>query len=481
MRRLVALALAAGLLLAGCTDSSPTPPPPSASASAPPVADGGPPVAEGGTPFGAHWDPSRYQQFEPYLRKLAGSATYYELVWCNVERQQGQRNWSGVDRFAQRARELGITVHIKIRVGLCWATGGTAQHTRGQANKTESAMPRDLATYKSFVDAVVRRYAPYGVREYAVENEVNAPSYWVGSADDYLRLVDAAAAAVRAADPNAAVVDSGISSVGYGMGIADRLLRAGQEQQAVQAYQRYFERRIGTRGQQIPAVSSATDLRAVLAQPRNAHHLRFLAATEDLLDRKVVNVRQVHFYEPWGSVPDLLAYLSAETPAGIPIEAWEVGQFWRPADAAAADTAARAGEMVKTVTQLAAAGVRQIMWLPLAYNANREGGEERYGLLEPDGRERVTGQMLANLAAASRDATAQPVNDKGLRGVAFRRGGESTLVVWSDGPVVTVPGTSGFSAGPVESAPAPSDGVRVGTNPVLLKAPRPPADILGAD
>ena len=95
--------------------------------------------------FGAHWDWNRYEQFVPYLQKLKGSSTYYELSWCDVEKTQGSPDWAALDQIAQRSRELGIRLDLKIRIGICWATGGTAQHTRGQAGKTESKMPLDLA------------------------------------------------------------------------------------------------------------------------------------------------------------------------------------------------------------------------------------------------------------------------------------------------------------------------------------------------
>ncbi|MFC0534078.1 hypothetical protein [Phytohabitans kaempferiae] len=472
-RRLL-VALAAALAVAGCT-SSPDPRPSPDPTPAPTLAP--PPAAEGDTtPFGAHWDWSRYDQFTPYLRKISGSATYHELSWCDIEPEQGKADWSAVDRVAERSRSLGITLHLKIRTGVCWATGGTAQYVRGQANKTESAMPRDLATYKSFVDSVVRRYASYGVREYAVENEVNAPQYWAGTAAEYTTLVGAAAEAIRAADPEARVVDSGISSVAYGMGVADRLLRAGQEAEAVRAYTAYFQRRIGTRGKQIPAVSSPEDLRATLAVAQNARNLEYLAATEKLLDDKTVDVRQLHFYEHWSAVPDLLGYLSAETPAGTPVEAWEVGQFWRDGDS---DAASRSAEVVKVVAQLAAGGVRQVIWLPLAYNPNnRQGSEVRYGLLDPDGTERTAGQMVADLATLAQGATAEPVREKGLTGAAFRRGAETTLVVWAADAPVTVPATAGLTSGTVGTPASGTGAVRVAEDPVVLKAQRPPADIL---
>src|SRR4051812_26686164 len=116
MRRLLA-ALLGVALLAGCTDDPPPPPPPPSAASSvrPPVTG---PAAAGATPFGAHWDWNRYEQLEPYLRKLAGSSTYYELSWCDVERTQGSPDFAALDRIATRSRDLGISLDLKIRVGV---------------------------------------------------------------------------------------------------------------------------------------------------------------------------------------------------------------------------------------------------------------------------------------------------------------------------------------------------------------------------
>ncbi|KIR61128.1 hypothetical protein [Micromonospora haikouensis] len=481
--------LLAGVLLAAlvagaaCSDDPAPRPAPSATgpAAATPSAGatGAPPAgATARNPFGAHWDWSRHDQFVPYLEKLSGSATYHELSWCDIEKTQGSPDFSAVDRIAERSRQLGIALHLKIRTGVCWATGGTAKFTRGQANKTESAMPRDLAAYQAFVRALVQRYAPYGVREYAIENEVNAQQYWAGSPEDYRRLVTAAAEAIRSADPQAKVVDSGMSSVAYGMGVADRLLRAGQPDQAVAAYQAYFQRRIGTRGRLIPAVADPAALRAALDNAQNSRNLAYLAVTEKLLDDRVVDVRQLHFYEHFSGVPALLDYLRAETPAGVPVQAWEVGQFWKDG---ADDAAARGDEMVKVVSQLVAGGIHEVLWLPLAYNPdNRAGAEVRYGLLDPDGTQRQAGAMLAALAAAARDATVEPVHAKGLTGVAFRRGAESTLVVWSiTGGTVSLPASADVTGGPVGAdPPARTGALPIGPSPVLLRAKGDPADVL---
>ncbi|RKR91231.1 hypothetical protein BDK92_5624 [Micromonospora pisi] len=489
--RVASAVLAAALLVtAGCTadGDDPPPAPPSAGipSGTPAPGDAGPggTVDRVGNPFGAHWDWSRYQQFAPYLAKIGGSATYEEISWCEIEPNPGQADWAALDQIATRSRDLGITLHLKIRTGVCWATGGTAKYTRGTANKTESAMPADLAAYQRFVGSVVSRYAPYGVREYAIENEVNAPSYWAGSPEDYVRLVKAAAETIRATDPKALVVDSGISSVAYGMGVADRLLQAGRVPDAIAAYQAYFQRRIGTRGQQIPTVTTEAQLRKALGTDVNSRSLRFLAATESLLADRTVDVRQLHFYEHFNGVAPLLDYLRTKTPAGVPIQAWEVGQFWRDADG---DPASRAAEMVKTVTLLVAGGIGEISWLPLAYNPNNAAGSEvRYGLLDPDGTEREAGRMMASLAEAARDATVTPLPASvagRLNGVAFVRGGASTLVLWSaSNTPVTVPAAPGGLSGAV-GAPlraAGGGGTTVTDTPLLLRADQPVDKILAS-
>ena len=438
----------------------------------------GTPLPGGGSPLGAHWDPSRQQLFDPYLETVRASTTYYEVVWCDVERTRGQRNWDPVDRISASAQRLGITLLLKIRVGVCWATGGTAQHVRGSADKTESATPTDMNAYSSFVRDLVTRYSAKGVHEYAVENEVNSPSYWSGTSQDYIALATSAAASIRAASHQAVVVDAGMSSTSYGYGIADRLLRAGQGTQAVAAYGTYFQRRIGTRGEQIPAVTTVDQLRAVLASSQGQRNLEFLAAARTLAQTHVVDVRQVHFYEPWKAVPDLVAYLHAETPSATPIEAWEVGTFWMAANASVTQ---RTDEMVRSLALLLAGGVRRALWLPLAASqSNRRGEEVRFGLLDPDGTVRATGVTMRAMVEASRGAVMVPLATRGLEGVAFQRKGQTTLVAWAMAGAVRLDVGSAARIAPLGSgfAPSTSTSVQIGSEPVLIESTRSLAELL---
>lgn len=423
------------------------------------------------TMLGAKWDWSRVDRFSPYLRHLGSGATFYEMVWCDVEPQPGHLEWQRTDAVAQQTRQLGMSLMLKIRVGACWATSAPADHVRGQKHKTESEMPRDLEMYTSFVRSVVQRYSQYGVHEYALENEVNGESFWGGTPMDYVKLTTVGAAAVRSGDPKALVVDSGISSTAYGIGIADRLLAAGQSAEALAAYTRYYSRR-GNRQADFAPASDVAALRTALQSPQARRNLEFLAAARQLAQRRVIDVRQLHFYERWDNVPAVLDYLRATMPAGLPIEAWETGMFWPGGDP---DPQVRTAEVARTTSLLLAGGVRRVIWLPLAFDpSGRHADEPRYGLVEDSGSVRPAGVAFAALADAARGSVASAVTVGRVQGVAFPGDTTTKLVLWSDsGGVLAGTAPTGATARSLSGRPAawPSDGLRIGSDPVVLSVP----------
>jgi hypothetical protein len=485
-RAAVVACLFAAMLLVGCSGSDQhsgarrTARAPSATTATTP---GSPPTSTAGSgpglsPLGAHWDISRRAAFDPYLESLRGTATYTEVVWCKVEKSPGKRDWSKIDAVSASAQQHGIELYLKIRVGACWATGGSGTVVRGSADKTESAMPQDTSAYTSFVRDLVQRYSAQGVHVYAVENEVNSVSFWAGTPQQYVSLVRTAAGAIRAADPRAEIADAGMSSTTYGYGIADQLLRAGRDADAVAAWNTYFQRRIGTRGDQVPHVTSAAQLKGLLASEQATRNLAYLQVAHQLAQDKVTDIRQIHFYEPWQAVPLLASYLQSTTPSTTPVQAWEVGSFWK--DSTATDSS-RATEMVRTVSLLLGAGVRRVIWLPLATSAdNRRGQEIRYGLLDPDGGIRPAGVAMQELVASSREVTASAVSTGGLHGVAFAGEAEGTLVVWADKGQVQLDVGSGARTASVGQtfAPASSSTVVVGTEPQLVQTTSALQDVL---
>jgi hypothetical protein len=430
------------------------------------------------TPMGAKWDWARFSEFSPFLKSVAGGSTYYEVVWCDIEKKQGSPDWSALDQVATRSREVGATLLLKLRVGRCWATPGDAQHQRGSKSKTESAMPTDLAAYREWVRTAVSRYSKLGVHEYAIENEINSQSFWGGTPEQFTTLAEAASAEIRASDPQAKVVDAGLSSTSYGYGIADWLLRQGREADALAAFNAYYERRIGTRGEQIVAVNSRAQLDGALKSEQGQRNLTYLGVMRDLAARKVVDIRQIHFYEKYSSVPLLFSYLRADTPAGTPIQAWEVGNFDK--SGSTVNDAAKSDEVLKTMSLVLAEGATVAIWLPLAFDpGGRNSNEPRYGLLEPDGQVRQAGRIFEAMVEASRGAKAVKISQAGLTGVGFDRGGKSTAFLWSTGTtVVQLP--QGTRAASVENLgqETPGGTVTLGTTPQRLSLTVPTSALL---
>jgi hypothetical protein len=92
----------------------------------------------------------------------------------------------------------------------------------------------------------------------------------------------------------------------------------------------------------------------------------------------------------------------SQVPAAVPVQAWEVGQFWPDAPD---DPTVHAEETTKVACALLGTGVGRVIWLPLAYNpAGRNNSELRFGLLDPDGTPRPAGTAFLAL----RDPSACP-------------------------------------------------------------------------
>lgn len=422
-------------------------------------------------PLGLKYDLRRSEQFAPYLGRLAGGGTFYMLVWCDVEAEPGTRDWAEPDRAVELASRLGYRMALHLRVGSCWATEGRVGEGRGRKQKTASALPADIDNYRSFIRAAVARYAARGVHDYSIENEVNAPAFWEGTPQEYERLVRVGAEEIRAADPEARVFDGGISSTAYGIGIAADLVDSGAEDLAVAAYGRYYLHRSSTRARDFPQISSAAGLRDALAGPQARRNLAFLESTFRLVEARVVDAYQLHFYEGAASVPDLLEYLQRQLPSGTEIEAWEVGMY-RP-DVPHEDRE-HADELARVVASLLGGGVRRVIYLPAAYDpTGRREREIRWGLLRPGGQPGAAAELYAMLARDFANAAFERIDADGLRGVVATRDGGVTAIVWSANGGVKVappPGAAAFDASGVE-VPWPPAGLTVGERPLRTTFP----------
>jgi hypothetical protein len=423
------------------------------------------------TPLGVKYARVAFPSYQAYLNQLGGGATFYEATWCDIEPKEGTFDWSELDQVADQAKSVGQELMLKIRVGSCWATGGQIGEARGAKAKTASAPPADLAKYDAFVEALVQRYGARGVKEWAIENEINNSDQWAGTPQQYIDLVTHAAGVIRNAQPGAVILDSGISSPTMGSGMVWSLLQAGKDQEALAAYETYFARRHSTRTKDYPAAKTVADLQAIAKKDKWAHNQAVIDATFKLANAHVIDRLQVHFYERWDAVPLLMQFVRQSIPSDMPIEAWEVGLFDVDDKMSEAELSA---EVTKTVSQLLAYGAARVLWLPLAADPNGTGGvEKRFGLLEPNGQPRPVAGVFKQLFQVSSGATLRPVIATGLAGFVARRGDQASVVTWAkqgtvdaawaNGAVSTLDGTT-----PPTTA---GGGAAIGASPVLIQVP----------
>ena len=144
-----------------------------------------------------------------------------EISWDLVEPQKGQYDYALTDRKVLAAARAGIDVLALIVRSPGWA----AQHPGNPFSA-----PRDPADYAAFATTLVARYGPGGalwaehpevaaapVRAWQVWNEPNLEVYWSEQPfmRGYARLLDAAYAAIKQADPGATVAMAGLANFSW--------------------------------------------------------------------------------------------------------------------------------------------------------------------------------------------------------------------------------------------------------------------------
>ena len=419
---------------------------------------------------GVKWDWNRLDRYGPHLERFAGSETFYELVWCDVEPGEGRRDWARSDDAVESANRYGFRMHLKIRIGSCWATEKRLEE-RGERRKTASLPPEDVEAYRQFVRAIVTRYAPQGVHHYAVENEVNLDGFWQSTPSEYENLVRLTAPVIREVDHQAVVLDAGLSSTAYGAGIARWLLRQGRDVAALVAYRRYYERRFAKGESHMPEVQKVSELEEALEHGQAEQNLRFLDATLRLAQEGTIDAYQLHFYERWDNVPLLLAFLRQHLPAGLPVEAWETGIFYPPDR----DEVELASEAVKVTALLLAGAVRPVIWLPAAADTAGRGDEVRWGLFDPQARPRLAAEAFLDLTRMAAGSKVLSLSSDSHDGIALTRDGETHMILWSDdrAPLAGQP-PLGTAARRVDGQAISMEAdIETGPVPVVLEIPGP--------
>jgi hypothetical protein len=137
------------------------------------------------------------------------------IRWRDVEGvRKGQYDWSSTDALLQVSRDAGLKVLARVDFQPAWA----------RADGADNGPPDTYQDYADFLTALVSRYhagSPNGhIDAVEIWNEPNLSKTWgnqpinTRQAADYVRLLAAAYAAIKSADPSVTVVTASLTATG---------------------------------------------------------------------------------------------------------------------------------------------------------------------------------------------------------------------------------------------------------------------------
>jgi hypothetical protein len=144
-----------------------------------------------------------------------------EVNWAEVQPRDAPARFAELDAIVAGAAARGLSVLPVVEYAPSWDALRPGEL---------GSPPRDVAPYARFLTALIARYGPSGsfwaahpslprlpIRMWQIWNEPHFTSYWSVQpfAPNYVRLLSAAHAAIKAADPGAKVVLAGLAEFSW--------------------------------------------------------------------------------------------------------------------------------------------------------------------------------------------------------------------------------------------------------------------------
>lgn len=206
-RRLLPLTVIAGLAIAGCQTvpaAAPTVPAPSPTASKVKQVMGSPDPSVQVFLWGNPGTTDR----DLKLAKDAGFTWVKQMFqWNYIEgKGKGQYEWNEPDRIVEDVRQHDLKILARVDIAPNWARPA-------DSDKSLHGPPVNYADYGEFLYDLASRYRGR-IQAYQIWNEPNLMREWGGQAPDpvaYTELLKVAYEAIKAGDPDAIVISSGLS------------------------------------------------------------------------------------------------------------------------------------------------------------------------------------------------------------------------------------------------------------------------------
>ncbi len=311
------------------------------------------------------------------LKALGARATWGSLQWEWVEPAQNVWKFESADAAVAQANACGWDVGIKLRTEQGhWAVQPVKNPQDAEYNKEHkrgSRPPKNMDDYYDWVYTVASRYKGR-VRAYAIENEVNTPTFWLGTYDEYEAMLATAYRAIKAADSNALVLDSGMASMTYSAAVARWKYERGDVAGALDWLNRYVARRTEQQAQ------NEQDLRKVLYDEQTTRAYEIML--RHFQKAALYDVYQLHFYESWEMLPELMQWIKermAENGGVKPIEVWEVGYAF--ANTARYDAQAHGRDTAKVLATALGEDAERVYYLPYYSARAKDGIDEMWWAL----------------------------------------------------------------------------------------------------
>ncbi len=407
-----------------------------------------------GALLGAEVDPSGATAYCDRLREDGSRAATVFLTRGVIERGDGSLNRTAIDARIEPDRGCGIEPAVRVRPTT--------------APDQDSYLPAG-AELDGYLDLLTElaRYLDGRVHRYAIDNEAASQAHFDGSAADYFELLRRSAAALRAGDPDAEILDGTMASGSLGAVMVANLYAAGRYGEAIALAQQTQANELGGGA----PVTDMASLAAYVDDARTQRAIAFYAAA--VANQDAYDAFQLHYYGPWRGLTDAVEFVRAHG-ITVPIEIWEAGHRYldgRPFSEE--DFAAETARLL-----ISAAGEGSTYTVFSSYLGNED--NDAYGLFGFDGTtphlardafrtvtSELTGATSAERLGVGGDA----------RGYRFQRPGAATLAAaWSDPSALAIGRELGIDATtalvtPVGGTPAHVrlGKLRIGPTPVFAE------------
>jgi len=332
----------------------------------------------------------RYLSEDQTIALVADSGGRYmriNLRWGVSEARAGELSFNtDNDRKIALIENAGLRLFPVLSVGQGWMNDNRA------GDNSRSYPPDDLSTVwsdqfgysPSYYNFVFQFFSHYrGHFDYVViENEANSAIFWGGTADEYVRLIKTAYKAIKSADPDVTVADSGFVSTVWGLCIAEDYLRTGllPRDQVVEMMIAYYSAETSNL-----RIQSAADLDRTLEDARIQEQCRRVNVMLGNMGGSVDAIN-FHFYEDYRVMRYVVDWIRLRTQrAGYApgVITHEIGQ--RGPDAAFAAGEAHARAVFKKLITGLSLGLEGMVWFSADTIGTRAPSPDKLGLFGDGG------------------------------------------------------------------------------------------------